>query len=344
MDFYKLTATEFEELVSDLFSSWGFRTNITPKTGDGGVDIEANYDGEIFKGTYLIQCKLWKNNVGEPQIRDLYGAVQSRAALKGILVTSSDFSSQAKKFAENKNIDLINGETLRKLLNNTHTDIKKYIFPSFSPEVRGFLDDETFNNNLYNLLTTEIENNPKFEQPYLNLFELLLDTVLVMGGKSKNNGLLNEIIYYCKRYKDIFTKGRSNGEIGKRVAINYILLLVYLLKGDLTKVCNQLIEIRSSKFKGNILDKSYQAGVPSYYKRFLLEIDTVLKHLIYEQEFSSITISFTTSFYYYNDVFVQSIRPKSKEVSLEWILKEFKILENEDFENQKQLLSSLTKT
>jgi restriction system protein len=55
--------------------------------------------------------------VGSPTVREFYGAlVADRRAAKGILITTSDFSSQAREFAKNLPIELIDGAKLAVLL------------------------------------------------------------------------------------------------------------------------------------------------------------------------------------------------------------------------------------
>ncbi|KKE77827.1 restriction endonuclease [Bacilli bacterium] len=341
MNFGQLTPLEFEELTAHIFRSRGFRTFLTPASGDGGIDIEAVYDGEVFKGTYLIQCKLWKNNVGEPQVRDLYGVVQDRQALKGILVTSSGFSPKAVRFAENKNIDLINGQTFIKLLKNINEHGKEINnYPIFSNQIKGFLEEDSFDAQMYHLLVDEIETNPTFEQPYMQLLELLLKSVLSIGKKSKYNGIINEISFYSNRYRDRFTKGRSNSEIGKRVGIDYIILLIHLLNGELTNVYSQINFIREAKFKGNITDQAYRASIPTRYKPHITDIVRGLQQFISNQDINYYYIPFTTSFYYDDsNPYIRVVRPHTENISMSWIIDEFGINELEDIEQQKQLLA-----
>ena len=64
----------------------------------------------------IVQCKRYQGNIGSPVVRDLYGAVTDARATKGILITTSDFSPDAVRFAEGKPIDLINGRTVQHLL------------------------------------------------------------------------------------------------------------------------------------------------------------------------------------------------------------------------------------
>jgi Holliday junction resolvasome RuvABC ATP-dependent DNA helicase subunit len=115
----KLSGVEFERLIGGLLSRMGFRTELTRATGDGGIDIVALLDRPVVGGKYLVQCKRFapENLVTAPIVREFYGAfVADQAAVKGILMTTSDFTEQAKAFAKGRAIELINGEELHALL------------------------------------------------------------------------------------------------------------------------------------------------------------------------------------------------------------------------------------
>jgi len=231
MDFSKLSPTEFEDLVAKTFRRLGFRTAMTQKTGDGGVDVEARYDGEIFKGTYLIQCKHWKKNIGEPPLRDLYGVVQDRNALKGIIVSSSGFSKKAKEFAEGKNLDLIDGDTLQKL--SSVNDIQELTQqPVYAEEVRGFTEHPQFDKSLYDTLTKMINDNPKIEDTYKSLLDLLLNSIWEMEYEALENGCLQEAIYYSQKYLERFAMQKNNAARAKRIGIEYTLMMLHFIKGD----------------------------------------------------------------------------------------------------------------
>jgi len=107
---------EFEYFVGNLLRKMGFEVEQTALSGDGGVDIIAHSHELIFKGKYLVQCKRYTGTIGEPTIRDLYGVVLSQNANKGILITNSFFTQQAKHFAEGKNIELLDGNELNTLI------------------------------------------------------------------------------------------------------------------------------------------------------------------------------------------------------------------------------------
>src|SRR6185295_17538702 len=61
-----------------------------------------------------IQAKRWKNTVGSPEIHGFMGALQLQGASKGVFITTSAFSKEAKLAATRArgSIVLIDGEQL----------------------------------------------------------------------------------------------------------------------------------------------------------------------------------------------------------------------------------------
>jgi hypothetical protein len=113
-----LTGQQFESLMKALLIEMGFQAELTEVTGDGGIDIIAMLDKPFCGGRYIFQCKRYAghNIVGSPAIRDFYGAVTADRAVKGIFVTTSEFSAQAKEFAAQVGIELVNRTKLVQLL------------------------------------------------------------------------------------------------------------------------------------------------------------------------------------------------------------------------------------
>lgn len=101
---------EFELLVGEAFRLQGFRVAETSGSGpDGGVDLY------LTKGTekFLVQCKQWKAfKVGVDVVRELYGVMAAKGATGGFVVTSGRFTAEAKAFAEDRNVHLIDGPRL----------------------------------------------------------------------------------------------------------------------------------------------------------------------------------------------------------------------------------------
>ncbi len=120
---------DFENLIRELFE-WKFSSNggeckITQASRDGGVDAIAFDPDPILGGKIIIQAKRYTNVVGVSAVRDLYGTLINEGASKGILITTSDYGSDAHKFAKGKPITLLNGNNLLHLLNEMGT--KAYI-------------------------------------------------------------------------------------------------------------------------------------------------------------------------------------------------------------------------
>ena len=111
----------FERLVVDLLQKMGYgKGEAVGRSGDGGIDGIINQDALGLEKVYM-QAKRWQNQVGEPEIRNFSGSLDARGASKGVFVTTSNFSGNAKQTAQiisagNKFIRLIDGPELAKLM------------------------------------------------------------------------------------------------------------------------------------------------------------------------------------------------------------------------------------
>jgi restriction system protein len=112
-DLRKLSPKEFEDMVVEYYLTIGNEAKRTGSIGDHGVDVVVNAaNGE----KWVIQCKRWQGNVGEPIIRDFYGVIQHEKADKGIIITTGYFSNQAKEWVRGKPIELIEGNEFINLI------------------------------------------------------------------------------------------------------------------------------------------------------------------------------------------------------------------------------------
>jgi restriction system protein len=72
--------------------------------------------------SFLVQCKQWRaQKVGVEIVREMYGLMAAAGATGGFVVTSGDFTAEAKKFAEGRNVVLLNGLQLTSLLSPVAT-------------------------------------------------------------------------------------------------------------------------------------------------------------------------------------------------------------------------------
>jgi len=102
----------FEALICNLFSKLGLEAKLTRSSRDGGVDVVAFDPRPVFGGKYVIQAKRYRNTVEVSAVRDLYGSMMNENAAKGILVTTSAYGPDARNFAKDKPIELIDGSSL----------------------------------------------------------------------------------------------------------------------------------------------------------------------------------------------------------------------------------------
>ena len=100
-DLLELSAEQFEDLVR------GHRATRVGGAGDHGVDVRVKTkDG----ANRIVQCKRWRRPVGEPAIRDSYGAVEHEKADKGVVVATRGFTGPAKRWAKGKPLVLCDSE------------------------------------------------------------------------------------------------------------------------------------------------------------------------------------------------------------------------------------------
>jgi restriction system protein len=111
---------DFEHLIREVFeqefASGGGEVKVTQASRDGGVDAVAFDPDPIRGGKIVIQAKRYANTVGVSAVRDLYGTVMNEGAIKGLLVTTSDYGPDAYEFAKGKPLTLLNGSNLLYLL------------------------------------------------------------------------------------------------------------------------------------------------------------------------------------------------------------------------------------
>lgn len=223
-NYENMNGYEFEEFVQKVLEQLEFTTLITKKSNDGGIDIIAYHSKPFFKGKYLIQCKHYTNtNVGQPEIRDLYGTVMKERAVKGVLITTSSFTPQALEFANEVGIECIAGDVLNNIVQGLNVyNERETIFTakSSSPEYKKC---EKYN-LLYRKIDIESSNITHISNMIFYLFSII-------GEDTKNDlflGLLNELQYYC----EIFKK-KANKKNPELVSIKSISLSLEILSGDI---------------------------------------------------------------------------------------------------------------
>lgn len=117
------TPAFFEELVVKLLVAMGYggtlkdAGRVVGKSGDEGIDGIIKED-KLGLDQIYIQAKRWENVVSRPEIQRFVGALQGKRARKGVFVTTSSFSNEARTYAANldASVVLIDGDELAELM------------------------------------------------------------------------------------------------------------------------------------------------------------------------------------------------------------------------------------
>ncbi|GLQ90255.1 restriction endonuclease [Dyella flagellata] len=105
-----MTWREFEMVVGEAFRRQGYVISEMGLGGaDGGIDLILRKDGQVI----LAQCKQWKTQrVDVKVVREMFGLLVDHGAAAVKIVAIGEYTADARRFAEGKSIELINGETL----------------------------------------------------------------------------------------------------------------------------------------------------------------------------------------------------------------------------------------
>lgn len=112
-DLKRMHPFKFEDYVAKLYKNMGYSVKQTKRTGDGGKDIIATKNGQ----TYFVECKRYSDPVNVHKMRDFVGAcVLGGKDVKGIYVTTSSFTNDAKSAANRIGIKMIDGNKLMSMI------------------------------------------------------------------------------------------------------------------------------------------------------------------------------------------------------------------------------------
>lgn len=113
----------FERLVVRLLVKMGYggglseAAKVVGGSGDEGIDGVINED-RLGLDVIYIQAKQWANPVGRPEVQKFVGALHGKRAKKGVFITSSSFSKEARDYIEHlePRVVLLDGEAMARLM------------------------------------------------------------------------------------------------------------------------------------------------------------------------------------------------------------------------------------
>ena len=117
----KASPVFFEKLVVDLLVGMGYGGSVEDAgkavggAGDDGIDGIIKED-KLGLDVVYIQAKRWTANVGRQAVQSFVGSLEGHRARKGVLITTSDFSQDAREYVQpiDKKIVLVSGRQLRR--------------------------------------------------------------------------------------------------------------------------------------------------------------------------------------------------------------------------------------
>jgi restriction system protein len=113
----------FEKTVVTVIVSMGYGGSLQDagqaigRSGDGGIDGIINED-KLGLDVLYLQAKRWDGVVGRPEIQKFAGALQGKRARKGIFITTSDYTKDAREYVQiiDSKIVLISGKQFSELM------------------------------------------------------------------------------------------------------------------------------------------------------------------------------------------------------------------------------------
>lgn len=114
----RLDGYEFEQFVGHLLACMGYRVQITPASGDGGVDVIAHKDPLALEPPIIkVQTKKVIATMSAPDVQRLIGTLAPGGSEFGLFVTLGSFSKDALALGRTRqDLRLISGTDLASLI------------------------------------------------------------------------------------------------------------------------------------------------------------------------------------------------------------------------------------
>lgn len=115
----------FEAYIGALYEKQGYKVQITPRSGDKGIDVLASKDGT----NYAIQCKHSKNNIGQECMSEVLSGAKYYETIYGksfipLTWTNSHYSSSAIDFARTIDIKCCDRDNLMQWVKENFVTMK----------------------------------------------------------------------------------------------------------------------------------------------------------------------------------------------------------------------------
>lgn len=104
-----MTGIEFENFINKLFMKMGYSVELTKASGDQGIDVIAEKDGEKIG----IQAKCYSSSVSNSSVQEVVAGKNFYKCDRAIVITNNYFTKSAIELAKANNVILWNREMLK---------------------------------------------------------------------------------------------------------------------------------------------------------------------------------------------------------------------------------------
>jgi hypothetical protein len=104
-----MSGAQFEIFVADLFRAMGHNARVLGGSGDQGVDVIVNYQGERV----AVQCKNYSRAVGNKPVQEVYAGSRFHGCKSAWVVAPAGFTKGAVELARRVGVTLYDAQALR---------------------------------------------------------------------------------------------------------------------------------------------------------------------------------------------------------------------------------------
>lgn len=104
-----MTGAQFEIFVADLFRAMGYNATVLGGSGDQGVDVIVNYQGERV----AVQCKNYGKAVGNKPIQEVYAGSRFHGCSDAWVIAPAGFTKGAVELARRVGVALYDANAIR---------------------------------------------------------------------------------------------------------------------------------------------------------------------------------------------------------------------------------------
>lgn len=264
IDLQTMNGHEIECFLTELLQKTGFTVSGTPLNKVQGIGLIAYSQEPFYRGKYLINYSCNVASVDEKEVDDLIIDVLNNNANKGILITNSCFTQQAKELAESKNIELIDGNELNEITERHFNFENKSLTKANSIRINYFIKYSEFEIDKYNYLRQLTEKDKKNLEAYLELFNFIYSYIANKNFKIMYSGLIYECIDLTKEIlKKFANKTKKGSEINRMFTT--VQGVLYMLLGHIDESFEVLHKLKRIEF--NLCNFTYNLVNNKFYFR-----------------------------------------------------------------------------